>query len=353
MMGAICSNLQPLPCLSYSLHSIKKGVSNWLGYVVSLEIPQKLADFSARIWFVFLMNLHHLIPVGVAGAACFIPALVPGGIPLSAALISSVGALATAFSYFSYQLMNSWGLYPYDFLEKMEPVLHFIERPKVIERLSDYLSKSEENNVLLVGKPGTGKTTLAKALAQTIEEKRPEALKGYEVLYLNLDRLQAVNQPFGQFESRFLEIIKVLQGRKIVLVIDEAHRLLLSGSGSPLSDRLKTYSSLRILGITTLDDYRKYFAADLSFNERFTKVKLQEMDEETTQRVLKKKFPSIADEVLKYIVEQSKILHPEQAQPRSAVKLAINVVHRYPKCEVTKKMVNKTVIFEKESLDDL
>ena len=326
----------------------------WLGRMISSELPKQIADFAARIWFVFKMNLHHLIPVAVAGIACFIPALIPGGASFSVAIASSVGALATAFSYFSYQLMNSWGLYPYDFIEIIEPAKHFIERPeRAVERIAYYLSKSEENNVLLVGEPGIGKTTLARGLAEQIVKNRSLDLVGHEVLYLNLDKLNAVNQAFGQFDSRILEILKVLQNKKIILIVDEAHRLFSSGSGSPLSDRLKTYPSLRLLAITTLDDYEKYFKRDVSFTERFNLVKLTPMDDRTTLKLLKEKFPKTEEEVLEYLLEQSKILHPNQAQPRSALQLAINERNRHAKEPASKKSVDETVAFEKASINGL
>lgn len=325
-MGAVCCNTQiAFPCLP--------------------KIHFRRPELLDRIWFIFRTNLHHLIPVFIAGAACFIPCLIPGGLTFTVGLVTCAGALATAISYYSYKLIDSWGLYPYDFIDKIPTTSNLVERKEVIDRVLDYLSKPDENNVLIVGEAGTGKTTLAHALAKS-------APKGFEVYRLKIDKLFAVDQPFGHFEKRFLEVVEVLKHKKAILFVDEAHRLFHSGSGSPLSDRLKPYHSLRIVGVTTPKEYAKYFEDD-PFVERFNLYKLDPMDDATTKLVLKKKFPSLPEPVLQNLIECSKKLFPNRAQPRAAIQFAINVLHKSRGKAVTLDTINETFSFEKSSLKDL
>ncbi len=315
-------------------------------------MKDKLVDLSCRIWFIFKTNLHHLIPVAIAGLACFIPSLIPGGLPFNIALVSAVGALATAFSYYSYKLMESWNLYPYDFIKQIEPKAGILERDE-LDKIIYYLSKPEENNVLLVGDPGCGKTTMAQSLANRLASNPPEELKNSRIFYLKLDDLYSVEQP-GHFERRFIEIINVLQSEKdIILFVDEAHRLLHFANGSPISDRLKPYLSMRIFGVTTTKDYHESFKKDWSFEQRFNIVKLDEMDEANCLQVLKQKFSNVDDDVLKYVIVKSKELHPKNSQPRSALQLLINERHRHKNSVASVLTVNETFEFEKSSLKDL
>lgn len=164
---------------------------------------------------------------------------------------------------------------------KIDPI---VGRQKEIERTIEILCQRRKNNPILVGDPGVGKTAIAEGLAKRIfDGEVPEAISKFQIYSLDMPAVLAGTKYRGEFEERLKQIIKEASAdQSIVLVIDEIHTLIGTGSGSGTMDAsniLKpalTSGELKVIGATTYDEYRKYFEKEGALARRFQKVDIEE-----------------------------------------------------------------------------
>ncbi|WP_257181521.1 ATP-dependent chaperone ClpB [Corynebacterium cystitidis] len=177
---------------------------------------------------------------------------------------------------------------------KIDPV---IGRDQEIRRVVQVLSRRTKNNPVLIGEPGVGKTAIVEGLARRIVAGDvPESLKGKTLLSLDLGSMVAGAKYRGEFEERLkavLDEIKSSDGQ-IITFIDELHTIVGAGAtgegsmdaGNMIKPMLAR-GELRLVGATTLDEYRKYIEKDAALERRFQQVYVGEPTVEDTVGILR------------------------------------------------------------------
>lgn len=177
---------------------------------------------------------------------------------------------------------------------KIDPV---IGRDSEIRRVVQVLSRRTKNNPVLIGEPGVGKTSIVEGLARRIVGGDvPESLKGKRLVSLDLGSMVAGAKYRGEFEERLkavLEEIKSSEG-EIITFIDELHTLVGAGAtgegsmdaGNMIKPMLAR-GELRLVGATTLDEYRKYIEKDAALERRFQQTYVGEPSVEDTIGILR------------------------------------------------------------------
>ena len=165
---------------------------------------------------------------------------------------------------------------------QLDPVLC---RDDAIRQMIDILARRRKNNPIVVGEAGVGKTAIVEGLASRIAAGEvPQALKGVELMVLDMGLLQAGASVKGEFERRLKGVIDEVKAspRPIILFIDEAHTLIGAGGtagGSDAANLLKpalARGELRTIAATTWSEYKKYFEKDPALARRFQPVQLHE-----------------------------------------------------------------------------
>ena len=171
-----------------------------------------------------------------------------------------------------------------------------IGRDREIDRIIQILSRRQKNNPCLIGEPGVGKTAIAEELAKRIVEGRvPAPLLGMEIWLLDLTSLVAGTQFRGQFESRILGLLKEIKAAgNIILMIDEVHNIAGAGetsdgsmSAANLLKPALSRGEIRVIGATTLKEYRKHIEKDSALERRFQPVKVDEPSVDETVEIIK------------------------------------------------------------------
>ncbi|UGS25915.1 AAA family ATPase [Microbacterium resistens] len=176
---------------------------------------------------------------------------------------------------------------------KLDPV---IGRDSEIRRVSQVLTRRTKNNPVLIGEPGVGKTAVVEGLAQRIVAGDvAESLKGKELVALDISALVAGAMYRGQFEERLKSVLKEItesEGR-VITFIDELHVLMGAGGGEgsvAASNMLKPMlarGELRMIGATTLNEYREFIEKDAALERRFQQVYVGEPSVEDTIAILR------------------------------------------------------------------
>ena len=169
-----------------------------------------------------------------------------------------------------------------------------IGRERELSRVIQILCRRQKNNPCLIGEPGVGKTAIAEALAQRIADGNvPFKLKGKQIYLVDMTALVAGTQFRGQFESRILGLLnEVKEAGNVILVIDEVHNIVGIGDSEGsvnAANILKPALSrgeVRILGATTLNEYRKYIEKDTALERRFQPVTVDEPSIEDSVKML-------------------------------------------------------------------
>ena len=178
-------------------------------------------------------------------------------------------------------------------LGKLDPV---IGRDEEIRRIVQVLSRRTKNNPVLIGEPGVGKTAIVEGLAQRIiSGDIPESLKNRRLVALDMGALIAGAKYRGEFEDRLKAVIKEVEKSEgeIILFIDELHTVVGAGAAEgavDASNMLKpalARGTLRCVGATTLNEYRKYIEKDAALERRFQPVLVKQPTVEDTISILR------------------------------------------------------------------
>ncbi|RPJ71943.1 MAG: AAA family ATPase, partial [Desulfobacteraceae bacterium] len=180
---------------------------------------------------------------------------------------------------------------------QIDPVLG---RDAEIRQMADILIRRRQNNPILTGEAGVGKTAVVEGFAlRIVEGDVPPPLRNVEVLTLDLGLLQAGAGIKGEFENRLKSVINEVKASPvpIILFIDEAHTLIGAGGAAGSGDAANLLKpalargELRTIAATTWSEYKKYFEKDAALTRRFQVVKIEEPEEETALTMMRAVAP--------------------------------------------------------------
>ncbi|MDQ1430628.1 MAG: ATP-dependent Clp protease ATP-binding subunit ClpB [Actinomycetota bacterium] len=205
---------------------------------------------------------------------------------------------------------------------KLDPV---IGRDEEIRRVIQVLSRRTKNNPVLIGEPGVGKTAIAEGLARRIVEGDvPEGLRNKRLIALDIGAMVAGAKYRGEFEDRMKAVLKEIvdSDGEIVTFVDELHTIVGAGGAEGAVDAgnmikpMLARGELRMIGATTLDEFRKYIEKDPALERRFQQVFVGE--------------PSVEDTVaiLRGLKERYEVHHGVRIQDAALVAAAV-LSHRY------------------------
>jgi len=218
---------------------------------------------------------------------------------------------------------------------KIDPILG---RDQEIRQVIDILTRRRQNNPILTGEAGVGKTAVVEGFAQRIASGDvPPALKDVILRTLDLGLLQAGAGVKGEFENRLKSVIEEVKAspKPIILFIDEAHTLIGAGGGAGQNDAANLLKpalargELRSIAATTWAEYKKYFEKDAALTRRFQVVKVEEPSEPTAIAMVRGLMGTlekhhgvrILDEAVGAAVKLSARFIPSRQLPDKAVSL--------------------------------
>ena len=176
---------------------------------------------------------------------------------------------------------------------KIDPV---VGRDEEIRRIIQVLSRRTKNNPVLIGEPGVGKTAIVEGLARRIVEGDiPDGLRDKRVVALDIGSIVAGSKYRGEFEERFKSVLKEIADSdgEVITFIDELHTIVGAGGAEGAVDAgnmikpMLARGELRLIGATTLDEYRKYIEKDAALERRFQPVYVGEPSVEDTIAILR------------------------------------------------------------------
>jgi type VI secretion system protein VasG len=218
---------------------------------------------------------------------------------------------------------------------KIDPILG---RDTEIRQVIDILTRRRQNNPILTGEAGVGKTAVVEGFADRIAKGDvPDALKDVTIRTLDLGLLQAGAGVKGEFENRLKSVIDEVKAspRPIILFIDEAHTLIGAGGSAGQGDAANLLKpalargELRTIAATTWAEYKKYFEKDAALTRRFQVVKVEEPAEPVAVAMIRGLIPTlekhhkvrILDEAVEAAVKLSARYIPSRQNPDKGVSL--------------------------------
>ena len=171
-----------------------------------------------------------------------------------------------------------------------------IGRDEEIRRVIQVLSRRTKNNPVLIGEPGVGKTAIVEGLARRIADGDvPEGLKGKRLISLDVGSMLAGAKYRGEFEERLKAVLKEITDAEgeVITFVDELHTIVGAGGAEGAMDAgnmikpMLARGELRMIGATTLDEYRKYVEKDPALERRFQQVYVGEPSVEDTIGILR------------------------------------------------------------------
>ena len=212
-----------------------------------------------------------------------------------------------------------------------------IGREKELSRVVQILNRRSKNNPALIGAPGVGKTAIAEGLAVKIAAGEvPQKLLDMSVYLLDMTAMVAGTQFRGQFESRMKSVVDEARKRKnVVLVIDEMHNIMGAGDAEGAMNAANILKpalakgEIRVIGSTTLEEYRRFIEKDSALERRFQKVIVEEPSIEDSIEILKgirdyyeeHHFVKYPDDVIEYAVRASSRYIMDRYLPDKAIDL--------------------------------
>lgn len=216
--------------------------------------------------------------------------------------------------------------------DEIDPV---IGRNNEIERLIEILCRRTKNNPLLVGEAGVGKTAIVEELSRRIVQGLvPYQLKNKRVVSVSMSSLVAGTKYRGEFEERITKMLKELEtDNNVIVFIDEMHTLVGAGGAEGAIDAsnilkpILARGKIKIIGATTIEEYKKYIEEDRALARRFQTIMIEEPDMNKTKDILLKLRPIyekyhnvlISDEVIDTIVKLSSKYIYNRKQPDKAI----------------------------------
>lgn len=249
--------------------------------------------------------------------------------------------------------------------EKMDPI---IGRSQEIRQLVDILLRKRQNNPVLVGEAGVGKTAIVEGFAQEILAGRvPDALAKVEVYTLDLTLLQAGASIKGEFEKRLKGLIDEVQKSPvpIILFVDEIHLMVGAGGAEGTGDAANilkpalSRGELRTIGATTWREYKKYFEKDAALTRRFQVVKVEEPTYEQALGMMREIAPTlkkhhdveILDEAVIAAIKLSQRYIPGRYLPDKCYSLLDTACSRVKTSQASVPDVIETLKFKLQQID--
>ncbi len=231
---------------------------------------------------------------------------------------------------------------------KLDPV---VGRERELSRSIRILTRRTKNNPVLVGEPGVGKTAVVEALAQRIVDGDvPQELRGTVILSIDIASMLAGTKYRGEFEERVKNALAEVQKMEnVILFIDELHTIIGAGSAEGAVDAANILkpalgrAQVRVIGATTLDEYRRYIEKDAALERRFQMVTVEEPDDETALEILKgvkSRYEAhhriaIDSDALRAAVALSRRYLPDRRLPDKAIDLIDEACSRVRLCAVS------------------